>query len=229
MMDLIGNTVNMIGSQKSGTMVDNQNEGHRGYTIDQVSSTADEDFPLRPNVVLLMAGTNDIARVLDLPNAPARLSNLVYKLVTNLPDSSILVAQLTPLAEPAWQDNRSNFNAALVGMISTHANAGQHVMLVDTSRVKTSDLNLDGIHPNDHGYSLLADSWFAGLQIADANGWIHSPIEVSSSTTTPSRTNALPQMTTRSSTSASVAVNSMIERNSVVIVMSVFALWLLLL
>jgi lysophospholipase L1-like esterase len=195
----------MIGSQKSGTMVDNHNEGHPGYTIDQVSSTVDQDFILRPNIVLLMAGTNDINQALDLSNAPTRLSNLIDKLVTNLPDAVILVAQLTPLAEPDRQASRNTFNAALPGVISTYANAGQHVMLVNTSHVTTSDLSSDGIHPNDKGYSLLADSWFASLQTANANGWIHPPVTVPTSTPLATFSSSTITTTTKPSTTTTAS------------------------
>ncbi|KAH7090951.1 hypothetical protein BKA62DRAFT_834936 [Auriculariales sp. MPI-PUGE-AT-0066] len=44
-----GNTVDFIGSVKAGTMTDNDNEGHSGWTIDQ-----------SPVVLALHAGTNDI-------------------------------------------------------------------------------------------------------------------------------------------------------------------------
>jgi lysophospholipase L1-like esterase len=162
----------MIGSQKFGTMAGNNNEGDPGYNIDQVTSTADQDVPIHPNIVLLMAGT---IQTLDLANAPARLGNLIDKLINNLPDAAILVAQLTLLADPTRKASRNTFNAALPGLIATRANAGKHVMLVDTSRVTTSNLNPDSFHPNDQGYSLLADSWFAGLQTANSNGLINRP------------------------------------------------------
>lgn len=213
MLDLAGNTVNMIGSQKSGTMADNSNEGHPGYTIDQISNMVDQDFSLRPNVVLLMAGTNDILVNLDLANAPTRLGHLIDKLVTNLPDAAVLVAQLTPLGNPALQGDWNTFNTALLNVVTARADLGRYVMLVDTSRVKTIDLNPDGTHPNDQGYSLLADSWFAGLQSANSDGWIHSPATIPSSTT--ASLSSMPTSDTApSSADASVTATSTLSGSS---------------
>lgn len=47
-----GNTVDFIGSIKAGTMADNDNEGHSGYTITQISGTVSNSkaLPARPNV-----------------------------------------------------------------------------------------------------------------------------------------------------------------------------------
>jgi hypothetical protein len=45
---------------ESGTIADNYNDCHPDYTIDQTSSVADQDFLQRPEIVLPMAGTNDI-------------------------------------------------------------------------------------------------------------------------------------------------------------------------
>jgi hypothetical protein len=47
-----GNTLDFIGSLKSGTMVDNDNEGHIGATIAQIAQSATNSLalPARPNV-----------------------------------------------------------------------------------------------------------------------------------------------------------------------------------
>jgi hypothetical protein len=52
---LSGNAVKYIGSLKSGTMTNNQNEGHSGAVINEIASYAPLSLPKRPNVVLLMA------------------------------------------------------------------------------------------------------------------------------------------------------------------------------
>jgi hypothetical protein len=37
--------------------------------------------------------------------------------------------------------------------------------------ITTDDL-ADGLHRDDHGYALMADVWFGGMQQVDSNGWI---------------------------------------------------------
>jgi hypothetical protein len=49
----------MIGSVSLGTMDDNQVEGWPGYRIEQVAEKAELSLPELPNVVAILAGTND--------------------------------------------------------------------------------------------------------------------------------------------------------------------------
>lgn len=57
---LVGNTVQYVGSQHSGSMANNSNEGHPGAVITQIAKFAKLGLNQLPNVVLLMAGTNDM-------------------------------------------------------------------------------------------------------------------------------------------------------------------------
>jgi hypothetical protein len=75
-----------------------------------------------------VTGTHDIVQVVDLVNAPARLSHLIEKSATNLPDTAILVSQLTHLEDATGRANRNAFNAALPGLISARANVSQHTL-----------------------------------------------------------------------------------------------------
>ncbi|GAA2348979.1 hypothetical protein [Dactylosporangium salmoneum] len=53
LVDDAGVAVDFVGSQRSGTMADPDNEGHPGYRIDQVAAGADQWLAAaRPDVVL---------------------------------------------------------------------------------------------------------------------------------------------------------------------------------
>src|ERR1700712_4085517 len=56
---LSGTQVQYIGSIRAGNMTDNFNEGHSGAVISQIAGFANQSLPQRPNLILLMAGTND--------------------------------------------------------------------------------------------------------------------------------------------------------------------------
>ncbi|KAK6980924.1 lipolytic enzyme [Favolaschia claudopus] len=143
-----GNTVDFIGSLKSGTMVDNDNEGHIGAIIEQIAQSATNALalPARPNVVLLMAGTNDVLDNIS-SGAPAQLSTLIDTIF------------------PTGQAN----------MVNTRKAAGQHILLASMASVLSSDL-IDGIHPTDAGYVKMANAWFPVIQQAAKNGWIGKPV-----------------------------------------------------
>jgi hypothetical protein len=44
-----------------------------------------------------------------------------------------------------------------------------------SAEVTVNDLS-DGLHPNDHGYSLMAQVWYGGIQAAASKGWINPPV-----------------------------------------------------
>jgi lysophospholipase L1-like esterase len=171
---LSGNTVQYIGSQHSGSMVDNANEGHPGAVISQIAQFANLSLNQLPNVVLLMAGTNDMAIPSDPSTAPDRLGSLIDEIVAAVPDAAVLVAQLTPAMNQSTEASIVTFNAAIPGIVATRANA-KKVIIVDMSKyVTTSDL-ADDLHPNDQGYANMASAWYDGIQQAASNGWILAP------------------------------------------------------
>ncbi|KAJ7348270.1 lipolytic enzyme [Mycena albidolilacea] len=171
-----GNTIDFIGSIKSGTMVDNDNEGHIGAIISQIAQSATNALalPARPNVVLLMAGTNDVLDNIS-SGAPAQISALIDTIFTTCPDAALIVASLTPLTGTGLQANVNTFNTALTQLVNTRKAAGQHILLASMSSVLASDL-IDGIHPTDAGYVKMANAWFPVIQQAAKNGWIGKPV-----------------------------------------------------
>lgn len=169
------NTVEIIGSIRSGNMTDNFNEGHSGAVIDQIASFTSA-YRQRPNVILLHAGTNDMNKDLNTATAPQRVDSLVEKLITACPDALIVVAKIVPsrLKDPAARIPQ--FNTAVAGLMTTRIQKGQHVVVADIfSAVSVGDL-ADGIHPNDGGYNKMAVTWADAITAADTLGWIKDPI-----------------------------------------------------
>lgn len=173
---LSGNPVQYVGSQRSGNMADSFNEGHPGAVISEIADYAKLSLPDRPNIILLMAGTNDCNKPEDPAGAPARLASLIDKCIAACPDAVIIVAQLTPIAGAASQANVEKFNAAVPGLVATRASQGAHILTVDMSAFVTVGQLDDGLHPNDAGYANMATAWFGALQKAASNGWISPPV-----------------------------------------------------
>ncbi|KAJ7223441.1 SGNH hydrolase-type esterase domain-containing protein [Mycena pura] len=163
-----GNTVDFIGSLKSGTMADNDNEGHSGATIVQIQnfSTNAKALPARPNVVLLMAGTNDVFGV-SISTGPSRLSTLIDSISKACPDAALVVATLTPF--PSGQAAVDTYNQAVTLLVAQRRAAGQHILLASMASVLSSDL-VDGVHPTDAGYVKMANAWFPVIQQAAGLG-----------------------------------------------------------
>jgi lysophospholipase L1-like esterase len=179
-----GYLLDFAGSVKAGTMADPDNEGHPGYRIDQIAALTDASLATyKPNVVTLMAGTNDMVQNYQESTAPARLSALVDQIVADDPTATVLVANLTVGTNANIAAGEPAFNATVPGMVQAKQSAGKHVEFVDMSALTAADLAPDGIHPNDGGYQKMADAFNAGLQRAASAGWITTPISLGGSPT----------------------------------------------
>ena len=166
--------ITFTGSQKNGPATvqgpngsvpfPTANEGNSGFTIDQIRGTIPAGVKAAiPHIVLLMAGTNDVYASSGQAQMPDRLTTLINAVVTAAPNALIVVATLTPLSNASWEATATTYDGEIPGVIQTIASAGKHVIMVDMSKMPASELS-DGIHPNDTGYSYMADIWYAAIK-----------------------------------------------------------------
>lgn len=181
-----GKSLTFVGSLENGpSTVQNQafpkkHEGHGGYTIDSDSghsgisgSITDQALAnFRPNIVLLMIGTNDINGNIDVANAPKRLGNLIDDITTRAPNALLVVATIIPIANDGTNQKVIAYNAALAGVVKPKAAAGKHVVLLDNYAAFSKDssyrttLMSDNLHPNDAGYVVLGRSMYEAIRSA---------------------------------------------------------------
>jgi len=127
---------------------------------------------MKPNLILLMIGTNDVDTNLDLANAPKRLTTLLNTIYAqpNVGNPTILVATIPPNrtanTKPAAV---ANYNAALPAVVKSFQDANRDVYLVD----QFTDLNNNfgavmigtgNLHPNGNGDFCIARNWFTAIQ-----------------------------------------------------------------
>ncbi|TGJ87370.1 hypothetical protein E0Z10_g1365 [Xylaria hypoxylon] len=189
-----GNNVDFVGFVTSGTGVDNDHEGHRGFLIDGISGASDVGIYAAPNIALLHAGTNDMYHDSDVGNAPTRLKNLINKIFDHSSDAVVLVCQIIPSTTASYQTRINNFNAKIPDLVSSFVEAGKKVMMVSMNEVvSTSDL-ADNLHPNDGGYEKMADAYYAAIEAADSKDWISKPgkAQTAPDSTSPDKCQATP-------------------------------------
>jgi lysophospholipase L1-like esterase len=159
-----GYRVDFVGSQSNGpaSLGDHDHEGHSGWTIDQISNNVVGWLQAtKPQVVLLHIGTNDMNQS-GASGAPSRLSSLIDKITTTVPDAEVFVATIIPLS---WNDSAvRTFNAAIPGIVQAKVAAGRHVHLVEMYGALTVSDLADGVHPNAGGYAKMATVWYQALQ-----------------------------------------------------------------
>jgi lysophospholipase L1-like esterase len=169
-----GYEVQYIGREHDGSMPNNNHEGHGGFGIGPVGETGKPDYAEQPDVVLLMAGTNDVVFDIDLKNAPKTLMRVVDDIVKACPKAAVLVANLIPLLGAERETRRIQFNNALPGAVAARTGAADdRVSLVDMGTVNASFINTtDGVHPTDEGYKLIAAAWYEAIVAASDKGWV---------------------------------------------------------
>ncbi|KAF7954201.1 hypothetical protein EAE96_005330 [Botrytis aclada] len=213
-----GNTVQYVGSVRAGNMSDNFNEGHPGAIISEIAEYAKSSLPEEPNLVLLMAGTNDMNNFNNVTTAPDRLSGLIDEITSAVPNVTLIVAQLTPASNTTVDAAMVDFNSKIPDIIASKVAAGQKVSTVNMmDYVSVNDLR-DGLHPTDYGYQQMAKAWFAGIQQVQKNGWIDYPIStnvtlalqtaVAASTGTSTSSSSIASSTSTQPTSTNMDISS---------------------
>jgi lysophospholipase L1-like esterase len=173
--------ITFVGNQTNGpATVDgqpfpNHREGHSGYVISGGSNGIQElvDATLaknKPQIVLLMIGTNDIGGNRDLPNAPTRLGALLDKIIEDAPNALLVVAKITPTKLDVYNTRAMAFNAAIPALVQQRAAAGKHVAMVDMYAAFTANPNYqndwlrDALHPTLAGYQVMGQTWYAAIK-----------------------------------------------------------------
>ncbi len=170
-------SVDFVGSIRSGNMSDSDHEGHSGMRIDEISRlAAGAVSKYRPNVVTLLVGTNDMGQSFQTNTAPERLGQLIDIVLASAPDATVLVSEIVPSANAKTQVLTAAYNARIPGIVQIRANAGQHVAFVSLAGLTQADLSSDGIHPQDNGYLKIANAWHAAIDKAILAGWIKDPV-----------------------------------------------------
>ncbi len=169
-------------------------EGYGGFRIDQIASDspATDDGGVtypglshalavdKPDVVLMMLGTNDVKPFADGlvdPGGPGygggtgfaadgamRLDKLVDRLYDGRPGLTLVLATVTPLANPAKEASVAAYDALIPQVVAAHRKLGQNILLADMhATLTTGDLCPDGVHPGTVGYDKMARTWYAAL------------------------------------------------------------------
>ncbi|KAH7104328.1 lipolytic enzyme [Auriculariales sp. MPI-PUGE-AT-0066] len=169
-----GNTVNLVGRQKSGDFHHPHNEGYPGALISEANQKGQEAMPLmRPNVATVLVGTNDMLRQVDLAGAPDRLYKLIEDVINWEWLTLVAVATLPPSPDAGVNDRINSYNSAIRDVVQRFNDQGRWVVLAEVNAaLTTGDLGPDGIHPNDGGYERMAKAFYEAIKVGESKGWI---------------------------------------------------------
>jgi lysophospholipase L1-like esterase len=160
-----GIAVDFVGSLRNGpsSLGDKGHEGHTGWRIDQLRASVNgwiETY--RPDVVLLLIGTNDVLQHYRVTTAPNRLGALVDQIYSRRPTTKVFLSTIPPTLDAAANVQIAAFNAAARQVVRTRAAAHRPIWLVDGGNLSAADI-ADGVHPNAAGYGKIAHAWYVAL------------------------------------------------------------------
>jgi lysophospholipase L1-like esterase len=159
-------------------------EGHGGYRIAQIEDNLDSDNGMSgnnggywlagtqgraaayPDMILMQIGTNDVQPGVTAETIRDRLDSLIGHVFTDRPQTTLIVASLTPthyLHSTFYEETTVAFNALIPDLVSKYAAEGRKAYFLAThSKLNTSDIT-DTVHPNQTGYDKMGDAWFGAI------------------------------------------------------------------
>ncbi|KAB5542692.1 hypothetical protein GE09DRAFT_1136165 [Coniochaeta sp. 2T2.1] len=156
--------VNMVGTKHDGTMADNDNEGHPGAWVHEIREKLPNVANLKPNLVLINAGTNDCQNRQDPKQTANNMAAMLDEIYQRWPDTTVILSTLV----------KSGSSDA--GIVSCTAAVSQEYRALVYNKYRGYRISLaniydaiqlnqiaDGIHPNDEGYKLFAAVWAASI------------------------------------------------------------------
>ncbi|MBD3881235.1 hypothetical protein IFO70_05665 [Phormidium tenue FACHB-886] len=186
-----GLAIDFVGGEAGGPerLGDKDHEGHGGKTIDFLFDEVNGYLARnQPDIVLVMAGTNDTFTRDSAARMIQELSGLIDKITNSSANIRVLVASIPPVqpdaderATPAQQAAQlqkiKDYNAAIPQLVNSKKAAGKAVEFVEmrsailgeTVGLTRNDIsphggNADsGVHPNSQGYTKIGNLWFNGL------------------------------------------------------------------
>ena len=131
---------------------------------------------INPDIVLLLAGTNDIEDGAAAPLIEQRLDAMVNKIFTLRPGTKIFLASIPPYpADAAKTATAKAYNQLMRSLtVPKYLSLGYDIRFVDqyanfiassspAGDVVISGLYGDTIHPNESGYQLMGNTWADAL------------------------------------------------------------------
>ena len=160
--------IDYVGSVQSGPadFPDRDNAGFGGKTIDYLNSVdAGLLNTYKPDVVLLMIGTND-TETKTANQMIADLRSLLISIATNAPETTIFVAGIPPNYDETENAIAQQYNAMIPGLVD-ELNDTYNIIFVDTSELTLDDITPppidEGAHPTAAGYEKIAGIWLDAI------------------------------------------------------------------
>lgn len=174
LLSVAGVVVTLVGSLTQGpATVDGaawprDHEGHQGFVVSDLSAIAAARITTYlPDIVLLMIGANDVSGAVDIPGFSGRLTTLLSAIYGAKPDVIVSLSTLLPFGD--GNTSVLTVNTAIRSVVTAQRALGRQVRQIDAYAIFAANASyaaqwlFDNVHPNDTGYTVLADVWAGAI------------------------------------------------------------------
>ncbi|MBN1392538.1 MAG: hypothetical protein JW947_07025 [Sedimentisphaerales bacterium] len=165
-----GYNFDFVGTQNNGDFSDPQHEGHSGWHAEKPDTIYDINdqvygwlvaYPA--DIVLLHIGTNDISSGGQNANEVSNILDEIDRFSIDIKVILALIVNRRKDASASLQQATTQFNVDVNNMAQNRIAAGDDIAIVNME--SALDYNIPGdmydtLHPNDSGYSKMANVWF---------------------------------------------------------------------
>ncbi len=184
-LKVLGYAVRFVGKEDSGQpgnetgfsqgMTNPNHEGYGSFRIDEADGGGSEEGhaapPItqtlandRPDVILMMLGTNDVLQQHDLGGLLGRLDGLVGHVFSAQKTVTLVIASITPLSDRSRDAVAQTYNSGIPLIIAKYRARGVKIIFADMHGALDPDADLsDGVHPTASGFQKMADVWTTAL------------------------------------------------------------------
>lgn len=218
------------------TNYDNNHAGYSGYTIKQqypipswgenglleVLQKKDAVKTCRPDIILLIIGTNDMTANRNLNDCAQDLHTLVDYMLENMPEGGTVFMGTIPefSAYGGSPERVGGYNNTVKKVAEEYISQGKNVRFADVHGCLngTQDLGFDQLHPNGTGYEKMGKFWTSVVEDFLKESVITTTTTTStttSTTTTQTTTSTTTTQTTTSTTTTQTTTSTTTTQTTV--------------
>jgi len=160
-----GYKIDLVGSLINGDFIDPDHEGHLGWhaaggTNGEVLTDVYDRLVANPaDIILLHIGTNDILFEGQDPN---EISDILDEIDRYSEDVTVILALI--INRQTYNLATTEFNNGVNDMALGRIAAGDKIIIVDMENALNYSTDMsDNLHPDDNGYTKMAEVWYEAL------------------------------------------------------------------
>ena len=162
-VDFVGTITNYIEGEPEDPDFDTAHDGHWGWRTDEILAQVEAwTAQVKPDMVLLTIGTNDLYQKRPVDEAAANIAEIIRRIRAVNPAVVVLLAQI-PANDMAVETTPA-LNIKIKQLASMSTKESPVVIVDQYSGFEAGADTWDGVHPNARGAEKMAVRWLDAIK-----------------------------------------------------------------